>query len=1159
MFDSELGELDQAEALVDFINMTKPTLSNPYDMDMEEASYDFAMQIYDEYFNIPEIKTEAQKYALKEERLKGKYNAKINEIRKGYEARMSNIRNLYKDKLNKTRQEDRARYEKLRNEKNQRIEETKLLYQERNRAYREKRNETDTRKRLRANIVRQTQGLTNMLLNPTDKKHIPQELIVGINSFAKAMSEHGVFTAKRANALRDAFQAISEKSSDPDFNLASMYDDDIEDMLKQLSAVLADKRLVDMTSEELRSVRNIADYFTHIVSMSNKAFSEGIRENLSTLQEASLEEVESQERDKKRFMGRMRMGLLKPVTFFELLESKTLEKLYTNIRKGEEKWAKIVSDAKKRNIEAKEKYGYKDWADDKVEITTERGDKLSLSVKEALSIYATSKRKQGVDHIMVGGIVLEEEARKNLEKKNRFSKNKDKEVNVRGLNVPLTISDIQSINSMLTSDQKAYADELVGYMSNDMAKLGNEVSMRLYGIQKYNEGYYFPIKSASNFLYSEPGVENDSRIKHMSMTKRTVPKANNPVVIGDFANTVMSHCNDMALYYGFTLPLEDFKRVWNYKTPSVEGYAPTSLKQQIEMVYGDKANKYIKQLLSDINGGVTKQAGADYINKLISLAKKSSVFASLSVAVQQPSAIARAMAYINAKHFVGVQPKGTWQELQKYAPVAIVKEMGYFDTGIGRQAVEWMNEDDYEGIREKAFAMIRDGNYRDEVLSRLPGFMDEISWGRIWVAVKNETKAKHPDMDATSEEFLNLCGERFTYVIDRTQVYDSVLSRSEWMRSKDTGVKVATAFMSEPLTSYNMLYNAVVKLKHGDKKFAAKTVGAYLASVVFNSILKSFVTSARDDDEEKSYWEKYLANLVNGIISEPFDMIPYLSDFISMLNGYDSKRMDTQVLASVADSVSTLFNSNKTVYEKVKAVLGATGIVTGLPLKNIIRECESLYNLGKTLIEGVTPTTTRGIKYAIVESFDSTKFKFIETPSIAEQAVEAYIEGDSKHYEKQSEAMLKKYGGDKKKADTQFKTALGNAYKEGNADADQVKKILKDKFDMDSNKAYFQLQEWDSQKSGEDTSKYSDFYDAVRSGSNVAKVARTYTDHGVSKSTLAGRITSEFKDEYIELYRTNSPQARTLKTKLLNAYVTLGYNREEKSKDIDEWVKQSKK
>jgi hypothetical protein len=1136
MFDADVSSLDQAEELMNFFDMTKPTYVNQFEYywDMNEASYDFALQIYEEYFNIPEVVTESQRHKLEMERLKGKQNAKTAQIRKEYKDRIKRIRA----------------------EKNSKIEATKELYRERNRQYREKRNDTAERQKLRRQIVRETKKLTDKLVNPTDQKHIPQELIVGINSFARAMTEHGAFPAQRAATLQRAFKNIGEKATDPDFNIASMYDEGIEAMLDNLASVLSNKRLGEMTSAELTQVRDIARYFSHIVSMSNQAFSDGIKEKLSELQTSTFDEVASQSKDKKRMMYKMQTGLLKPVTFFEILESPTLEKLYTNIRKGEEKWARTVLNAKQKRIDAQEKHGYKKWADDKVDITTERGDKLSISVKEALSIYATSKRAQSVDHIMKGGIVLEEEARKQLEKKNRFKKNKDKSVNVRSANIPLSLADIQNINSSLTDEQKAYADELVRYMSSDMAKLGNEVSMKLYGIQKYNEDYYFPLKSASNFLYSEPGVENDSRIKHMSMTKRTVPKANNPVVIGDFTETAMSHCNDMALYYGFTLPLEDFKRVWNYKTPTIEGTTPSSIKQQIDMVYGDKANKYIKQMLTDINGGVTKQAGADVVNKMISLIKKNSVFASLSVAVQQPSAIARSLAYIDPKYFVGVQKKGTWEEIKKYAPVAVIKEMGYFDTGIGRQAVDWMTETEYEGLIKKAFALFIDRNYRDDVLSFLPSYMDEISWGRIWVAVKNETKAKYPDLDVKSEEFLNKVGERFTYVIDRTQVYDSVFSRSEWMRSKDTGVKVATAFMSEPLTNYNLLYNAAIKAKNGDKKFAARALSAYVVSIVFNSILKSFVTSARDDDKEKSYWEKYIANVISNITGEPFGMIPYFNDVISLIQGYGSDRMDTQILADSVDALSTIFNSEKSIQEKVKVFVNTLGLAIGVPFKNFNREAVALYNGAQRILKGDYESTTgKGIKYAVAEKYDSSKFKIYKSPNLGTQVVEAYLEGDTAHYNKQYNNMLEKYGGDESEVASQIRSALKEQYTDGKISYDEAKSVLINLCGESSSDAYWKLDEWDTPlEEGETYSKYDDFYDAVSQG-NVSSVARIYKQQGVSKETLSGRITSEFKEEYVMLYKTNPAKAETLKQKLLNAYVAIGYDREEKSKDIDRWVK----
>ena len=34
-----------------------------------------------------------------------------------------------------------------------------------------------------------------------------------------------------------------------------------------------------------------------------------------------------------------------------------------------------------------------------------------------------------------------------------------------------------------------------------------------------------------------------------------------------------------------------------------------------------------------------------------------------------------------------------WEECKKYAPVAGIKEMGYFDTGMGQSSVDWINSD----------------------------------------------------------------------------------------------------------------------------------------------------------------------------------------------------------------------------------------------------------------------------------------------------------------------------------------------------------------------------------------------------------------------------------------------------------------------------------
>ena len=107
---------------------------------------------------------------------------------------------------------------------------------------------------------------------------------------------------------------------------------------------------------------------------------------------------------------------------------------------------------------------------------------------------------------------------------------------------------------------------------------------------------------------------------------------------------------------------------------------------------------------------------------------------------------------------------------------------------------------------------------------------------------------------------------------------------------------------------------------------------------------------------------------------------------------------------------------------------------------------------------------------------------------------------------------------------------------------------------MNDDEIYWQLDKWEYAKendTSEGYAKYDDFYNAVESGKNLKAVIKQYTDNGVEKKTLSSQITKYFKPLYIEMSRS---ERANLKGYLLNAYVQLGYNRNEKSKDIDRWL-----
>ena len=400
--------------------------------------------------------------------------------------------------------------------------------------------------------------------------------------------------------------------------------------------------------------------------------------------------------------------------------------------------------------------------------------------------------------------------------------------------------------------------------------------------------------------------------------------------------------------------------------------------------------------MTDLNGGARIDPTAGIINKGIALFKKSAVFASLSVVIQQPSAIARAMAYIDAKYFVGKPGLKDWDEVKKYAPVAIIKEMGYFDTNMGKSTVEFIKAKEYTGVKSKMKALVTDRQYRDDILSKAPSVADELAWCQIWNAVKKEIAETKK---LQGEELLQAAGKRFTEVIVNTQVYDSVLTRSGMMRSKDTGMKMATSFMAEPTTSLNMIADALIQGKRGNKSYARKAIGAVAASMILNSILVSCVYAGRDDDEDKTYIEKYAGSLTSELIDSfnPLTLIPFVKDIVSIAQGYDVERSDMAVITDLFNAWKKLSSDNLSVYRKVEGFGGTIASIFGLPLKNIMRDVRGIYNTVKSAVAG-PDTTGRGVLDAARESLP--KWMGGGERANADQLYAAMLSGDTGHVER---------------------------------------------------------------------------------------------------------------------------------------------------------------
>jgi hypothetical protein len=583
---------------------------------------------------------------------------------------------------------------------------------------------------------------------------------------------------------------------------------------------------------------------------------------------------------------------------------------------------------------------------------------------------------------------------------------------------------IGEIASKLTAEQKAYVDEMQTYLTK-LGERGNTVSRKLYGIDIFTEEYYFPIKVKSEYLESHTGRTGDPNIKNRGMTKEVTPEADNPLVLQGFDAVMVDHINSMATYHAFVLPVEDLTRVLNYKpsnakidedgnwTVDESRKDYSTLKAVIEEKYGAEANHYIEQLIRDLNGGARRDAAATLLDKGITGFKRASTMASLSVLFQQPTSLIRAAAYIDPKYLFGqasivdfANHKKLWERLCKYAPVGIIKEMGGYDTGVGARTGDYLNAKNYKTPKEKWEAFFKperfggDSNYRAEVFGRGAAYADEMAWIQMFEACVSE-QADKLGKSRDSEEVLKAAGKRFEEVVRRTQVYDSTLTRTEFMRSKDTGMKMATAFMAEPSTVVSMVADAIMKAERGDTAFLRRTAGAVAGAVIINALASSLVYAMRDDDEEKTYGEKYVASVAMEAAEavNPLEYLPYFRDIMSIMKGYEIERTDMTLISNLFQQVELLTNSKRTVGEKVLGVSGAVSAFFGIPMTNLTRDAKGIVN---TFMGGVDTErgTAKGMSAALKEEFSGIFGLFDEQTKNEYQLYQAYVSGDTAHYER---------------------------------------------------------------------------------------------------------------------------------------------------------------
>ena len=973
LFDSQLysNPADMLEHIGNVLDGLRTGTYNPFETgeaDLGQEQEALANDILERFFSIPQRSpTFADKQAAKitKEKIrsrkqldaeKARSQARVKKVQEESRVKRIELKKANAEKVKQVRAEERGKRQKQ-------IQKLKAHQKEMDAVARDRRSRADTREKIQRHVA----NLSHKLLHPTDKSHIPDELTRPVANLLDAINLESTFSTKigkdgklhraapdegaptkRTQAFRELREAYVKIANNPRYKNTMVIDPDLQ---ANMDAVISmkDIRLQDMSQEQLNTVWATVAAVEHSISTVNQLFAESRYKTLEAQANAVYEGLQTQKTkvERRGAIGTVdRLLNIENVAPYDYFHEwgEGGDAMFAAARAAQDTQIRDFVDIQNFLADTVTGKEITNWRETKSETFTVNGHKINLTIPQKMALYLLDQREQGRKHIYDGGI----EQGAVTVKGNKIEKSTEP--------VRVTPEDVKRITSTLTDRQKRVADALGMYMSTYLAERGNMVSMALYGYQKFTEENYFPINVDPNYTARQLGeTQVQGSIEGKGFTKALEQNASNPLVLYDIFSVFAKHSAEMTAYHAWLPFLKDAERVYNFRTG--DGFTG-SISEQISRVLGSNGAKYFETFIADLNGQANLRNDFD-ASSLLSNYKRAAVGANLRVIIQQPTAYPRALAVIDAKYLMkGVFTPGDWETLKRWVPIAQWKDWGYFEVNTGRQL-----EDIILGT-DTRFEKFQQG------LMAAAGKADEITWTRLWSAAQWYVKDKFREIPVGSDQFYMKAAEKFGEIVDRTQVVDSVLHRTQIMRSPSTLNKMASAFMGEPSKTYNLLRTSLRDVKAARpgakgaavKKLYRASIG-FLISGTINAAAASIVDALRDDDDDETYLEKWwqaftglqgdeeswteaLQNLLSGNVADNLNilnMIPYVKDFLSLYQGYSVDRMDMAAaddfMNAAGKFIKALQGEGKTSLYKALTDLALQGArLLGIPATNILRD-----------------------------------------------------------------------------------------------------------------------------------------------------------------------------------------------------------------------------
>ena len=964
--------------------------------------------------------------------------------------------------------------------------------------YRERMQNAATIKKYKERIEADVKELTKWIVSPDNKnylKHVPDVLKDAVVPFLESID----FTSKRQlrggeetiadkkfvkqlNTLMKAFKGTTdvEKMYSGYYDLPADFIENLQYFIEAtqdlVGSVGGDHIINKMTAEELASLSKVVRALKHFIPQVNKFHNNAMYQHVY---EAGDETISTLKKIKTSIAGALENFLFwkntRPMDGFERM-GKGARSIFLGLEKGQEQLAKNTKEIIDFTENAYTRKEVKEWEQElhTIEIE-ENGEKVTfqMTTSQIMGFYCLANQQDSLQHMDNGGIripTMKIKGKKYVDSEHKVSR-----------------TDIKNIISKLTDRQKAVADKLQKYMATKGAEWGNHVSVARFGEKLFTNPDYYPINSDGRHLESMADKELSGAslyaLLNMSFTKSRNQLANNTILVYSIFDVFANHMASMAQYNAMALPVLDAIKWLNYeqKDTTAEGkrIVKGSVKGEMDRAFGvpeetkssgkmGYAQSFVSNIIKSFNGTESFLSANDSLGlKALHIHNRAQIAFNLRVVVQQPLSIVRAGQIISYKSILkGLkaspkQAKANVEEMLNHSGIALWKSLGFYDVNVSRGLTSLIKHDE---------------TFIDKVTEAgmfLAEKADERTWAAMWSACKEEVIAK--GTAPTDAKFFDKVNELFAEVIHKTQVVDSTLTKTEFMRDKGFWSRAMSSFMSEPITSASMVFNAFFKYRtdlqrgmspkqawENNKNNIGRTVLVYGLSATLLAVAQSFMDAARDDDDYETYLQKFGEALKSNVVDEAslLSKIPIVKNLLEFAKEMLATWTDLDIYGNEPPTVFAQWwdgfvkgskilhdkitgeNTNYTYYGAIFKLLQGVSGISGLPIANITREIVTLLN--------------------------NTVGRF--APSLK---IKSYDPGE--------------------------KNSIKYAYRDGYLSEEEAIDLLV-KQGMDKDDAYFFIQQ---------EGKYDALYESILSGEGYAEAVEHLTEHGVTMDNITSTARSQ--------------------------------------------------